>query len=359
MNVPLEGVRVLDLTRLLPGPFCTLHLAQLGAEILKVESPSRPDYLRFLEPYHEGQNVGFVNLNRGKKSVVIDFERDEGREVLARLAGSCDVLVESFRSGYLRSLALGPDDLSDKLIYCSLTAYGQSSSRAGHDLNCLALTGLTDLLKGDEEPAVPAIQLADITCGMAAAQAILAALFARERSGKGRHLDIAMVDAAYHLAMLSSASAKVGVGEFHAGLLDGSHPAYRYYRCSDAGYLAVGAVEEKFQGKVLAALELESWEQLGPLLATRPLAHWVELLEPLDACVEPVLTPEQALSAKWMQERHGCWQQPPGLLQASFPVEPSACAAPGEHTLEVLQQLGIESQHLSELADAGVLGVAD
>lgn len=353
--MPLSGLRVLDLSRLLPGPLATLHLVDLGAEVIKVESPSKPDYLRFMEPYVEDQNVGFHTLNRGKKSAIIAFETEQGAELVRGLVKQCDVLVESFRAGYLKRFGLDFESLkaiNPDLIYCSITAFGQHSARAGHDLNCLALSGLSHALAGRAEPVVPTTQLADITCGLSASQAILAALFARERGAGGRHLDISMTDAAYHLVMLDSASARAQVGSFHADVLSGGEPYYRYYRCSDGRHLAVGALEEKFHGPILEALEIENWREAEAVFLTRTQAEWVELLAPLDCCVEPVLNAQEVLEAEWMEERFGQWTSAPGLLDGCFERTPSDCAKPGEHTREIL---GLGPQQFEEFQAQGVV----
>lgn len=351
---PLNGLRVLDLSRLLPGPLATMHLADLGAEVVKIESPDKVDYLRFLEPHWNGQNVGFSVLNRKKKSVILKFEHEAGSKLLRKLVATSDVLVESFRPGYMKRLGLDYDSLKQicpELIYCSISAYGQDNSRAGHDLNCLALSGLSHALGGDE-PQVPHTQLADITCGLAASQAILAALYARERGQGGAHLDIAMTDAAYHIVSLESASSRHGVGPFHGGHLSGHKPYYRYYRCSDGKHLAVGAVEEKFQTSILNEMGLKSWTAAEATFLTKPRADWLRLLLPLDACVEPVLTSEEVLKSDWMVQRYGDWVQPPSLHRASFPSEPGDCFSPGEHTAECL---GVSDSELQELARQGIV----
>lgn len=355
MSQPLKGLRVLDLSRLLPGPLATMHLADLGAEVLKLESPAKPDYLRFLEPYVDGQNIAFTTLNRGKKSLVVAFETQVGSELIRELVKTCDVLVESFRAGYLARFGLDYASLSKihpELIYCSITAFGQHSSRAGHDLNCLALSGLSHSLAGASKPNVPGTQLADIGCAMSASQAILAALYARDRGQGGTHLDISMTDAAYHLVMLDSASARAGVGSFHGDSLGGEQGYYRYYSCADGRTLAVGALEEKFHQPILEALGVESWGEAETVFSQHDLAHWVKLLGPLDACVEPVLTPTEVLEADWMQQRFGSWDTVPGLLQGCFPGSSSSCAIAGEHTSEVL---GLPSERLAELSEAGVI----
>lgn len=355
MKSPLKGLRVLDLSRLLPGPLATMHLADMGAEVIKLESPSKPDYLRLLEPYLDGQNVGFNVLNRGKRSVFVAYQTEPGAKLVRELAAGCDVLVESFRPGYLSRFRLDFESLRElkpDLIYCSISAYGQNSSRAGHDLNSLALSGLSHLLANRGEPRVPLTQLTDFTCGLSASQAILAALYARDRGGGGAHLDIAMTDAAYHFSLLESASTQAGVESYDSGLLNGDKPYYRYYRCSDDRYLAVGAVEEKFRFGLLEALRVDDLDQAESVFLKKPLQHWVALLDPLDLCVEPVLTPGEVVESGWMKERYAGLRIPPGIQDATFGSEDGACALPGQHTREVL---GLSDQMFDELSASGVV----
>ncbi len=318
-----------------------MHLADLGARVIKVESPTRPDLLRFLEPHVNHQNVGFSLLNRGKESVVIAFETEAGSRLVADLAAGCDVVVESFRAGFLKRFNLDYTSLARPgLIYCSITAHGQGSSRAGHDLNSLALSGLTSLLY--DPPEVPRLQLADLTTGMAACQAILAALFAREQTGEGRHLDISLTDTAYHLTCLASASVIAGTESYDGGLLEGSQPFYRHYQCADGKWLAVAGVEEKFR------------ERLGERdYSSRTREEWLALLGPLDVCVEPVLTPEEVVASDWFQQRFGSRQQPPGLLEGSYARPPSQPTPPGQNTLQVLREFGLEN--LERLLEEGII----
>jgi len=294
--------------------------------VLKVESPAKPDYLRFFPP---PADRAFAILNRGKRSVMLPWDSEPA--TLQKLAGKCDVLVESFRSGYLARFGLDAATLMAQhpgLIYCSMSGYGQHDSRAGHDLNFIARTGLSSQLQSGGAPVVPRVQFADMSGGMTAAMAILAALVERQRTGRGRHLDVALADGPAAFTLLQQAGIDMDV-------LGGRAPGYRYYRCQDGLWLSVGALEEGFQAKLCQALGVteEGWLDLdGPLhkvleekFASAPRAHWLALLEPLDACVEPVLEP------------HEVQPRAVGLLGASFP--PAAAdwvAEPGQHTAEVL-----------------------
>lgn len=382
--MPLSDVRVLDLTRLLPGPYATMHLADLGAEVIKVESPLKPDYLRFMPPMHDGCHLGFGTLNRSKKSMVVRLDTEPGQSILRKLASRCDVLVESFRAGYLARFELDYASLSRDnpgLVYCSMTAYGQKWSEAGHDINFLARSGLGWAVSKGDEPVLPRVQLGDMVGGMAAVCAILAALHRRSRTGEGGHLDLALTDAAYHLTTVRSAEGMVTESSEspEQDTLAGSSPAYRYYRCRDGGWLAVGALEEGFREKLIGALELEveADELLAPvpklhrrleeIFATRDRQEWMEKLGPLDACIEPVLDPREAVEQPWFGERFpNRWvqgalgepvPQPPGLLDATFPSGPRFSAVPpGAHTEELLRWLGFSDTDIDTLENEGHIG---
>ncbi|MBI3924586.1 MAG: CoA transferase [Armatimonadetes bacterium] len=368
--MPLSDLQVLDLSRLLPGPYATMILADLGADVVKLESPHKPDYLRFIPPLKDDVNVAFSVLNRGKRSIMVRFDTAEGAAVVRRLASRCDVLVESFRSGYLERFGLDYARLSadnPRLIYASLTAHGQRSTRAGHDLNFLALSGLGAAFRNrNGDPVMPAVQLGDLMGGLSTALAVLAALHERSRTGRGRHLDLSLTDAAYALTVLRSAE-QLATGSVKAQqVLAGASPAYRYYRCADGKWLAVGAIEDKFRSLLCQALgcpelaeELlmpgrrapELHRRLEEMFAGRPRHEWLELLTPLDACIEPVLEPDETLEHEWFVQRHGQVAEPPGLLGAVFPRRSKPVPAPGADTRPVLRGAGFTEDELRTLEE--------
>ena len=294
MSAPLRGFRVLDLSRYAPGPFCTLILAALGAEVVKVEPKPEGDPLRILDP------GAFERLNAGKKSFLLDLKSEAGNRAFRRLAKDADVLVEGFRPGVLSRLGLGYESLKEeapRLVYLSLTGYGGDGpyrDRAGHDVNYLAAAGA---LEGVLRP--PAIQVADFAAGgLFAVVAVLSAILGRTGSSPGRHVDLSMHHGLLSMMMLASGEA--------AKRLSGSFPNYAIYRTRDGGGLSVGALEPKFWAAFCAGIEREDLEsrmqdrgavaEVARVIEERDLAFWEERFSRIDACVEPVSSPERALS---------------------------------------------------------------
>jgi crotonobetainyl-CoA:carnitine CoA-transferase CaiB-like acyl-CoA transferase len=251
---PLQGTRVLDLSRLLPGPFATLVLADLGATVDKIEDSTGGDYLRHMPPHVAGESVAFQLLNRGKRSAVLDLKKPEGRAAMKRLVASYDVLFDQFRPGVLTRLGLGYDELRaihPRLIICALTGYGQTgdlAQRAGHDIDYLARAGILGAQgPAGGAPQVPGFQLADISGGMWCVIAIQAALAQRARTGEGAVLDIAMTDGVLGFNAMAVGAALAGqdVKRGDEPLTGGIAP-YQTYLSSDGHPIALGALEPKF-----------------------------------------------------------------------------------------------------------------
>ena len=366
----LQGIRVLDLSRLLPGPFLTMILADLGADVVKVEEPRRGDYMRDFPPRGEGASGRYLSVNRNKRSVTMDLKDDGERERFLRMAERADVVVESFRPGVVDRLGVGYDALkgrNERIVLCSISGYGQTGSyrgRAGHDINYLALAGVLGMSGQDAQgpPALAGAQIADLGGGaMWAAIAILAALIDRDRTGQGAHLDISMTEGA--LAMLASE-----FGIVHAepspptrgtGLLNGGAARYGVYETSDGRYLSVGALEPQFLGRLAAAagLELrpgpegdeELRRQLTRVIATRTRDEWARILAEHDSCCEPVLELDEVPDHALHRERAVFFEIPdeeaPGTLQVRTPLGMPAGRrrAPklGEHNGEVFREYGV------------------
>jgi crotonobetainyl-CoA:carnitine CoA-transferase CaiB-like acyl-CoA transferase len=315
--LPLTGVHVLDLTRHLPGPYATLMLAELGAEVVKLEPPGG-DPVRGAPPFGQGGVSAFhAFLNRGKRSVVLDLREEDDRAAGRRLALAADVVVESFRPGVMARLGLDPAGLlaeKPPLIVCSITGFGQEGSlrdRAGHDLGYLALAGLL----GDEaQPAMSTAQIADLGGGaQPAVIGILAALLERDRTGEGRHLDVAIT------AAVGRWLGPHGPGPDDRRLFTGGFACYRPYATADGRWLALSAIEPRFFARLCEAIgrpELaeahhdpgrQAWlaAELEAVFGRRPLAAWVAQLHGVDCCVEPVLTPEEAAAGPALREREG------------------------------------------------------
>ncbi|MDR5813118.1 CaiB/BaiF CoA-transferase family protein [Caballeronia sp. LZ033] len=330
MTPALTGLRVLDLTRLLPGPVATLRLAELGADVLKIEPPGDGDYARTMlqSPADRARGVpsAFYRIvNRGKRQLTLDLKTPEGRARLIELARDADILVESFRPAVMARLGVGDEVLREanpKLVYCAITGFGAEgpfAHKAGHDLNYIAYAGVLDQLAArDGTPIAPNFQLADLLGGaLTAVTEMLAAAWQVARGGAGRRIDISMTHAMHahnvmaHIALANEDPAVTRAG---AGLLNGGVPCYDVYRTRDERFIAVGALELKFWRTLCEALGRPDWAgrhwslgqaiggvdaaQLSAELAAcfreRTRDEWMALLEPLDCCVAPVLTPAEA-----------------------------------------------------------------
>jgi crotonobetainyl-CoA:carnitine CoA-transferase CaiB-like acyl-CoA transferase len=329
VSLPLEGVRVLDLSRLLPGGFCSLLLSDFGADVLKVEDTGMGDYVRWAPPLYEGADRSaasalFLALNRGKRSIRVDLKTHEGREVLVRLARGHDVLLESFRPGVLDRLGVGYDVLREAnpgLVYCAITGYGQDGpfrDRAGHDMNYLARVGLLGLT-GDTAPVQAAGQIADVGGGaLMAAFGILAALRERDRSGEGQFVDVSMSDGALSfLAMVAARHFADGAVPSRGGLeLAGGLLCYRPYECSDGGWVALGALEAKFWQAWCRGVGREdlverqfdppgsdAHREVEAVFRGRTRAEWEAFAAEHDCCLEPVLALDEALESDLVRER--------------------------------------------------------
>jgi alpha-methylacyl-CoA racemase len=320
MNGPLEGIRVLDLSRLLPGGYCSLLLSDYGAEVIKVEDTEQGDYIRWAPPQHEGvepsaASAPFLSLNRGKRSIRLNLKLSEGREVLVRLVREHDVLLESFRPGVLDRLGVGYERLraeNPRLVYCAITGYGQEGpdrDRPGHDLNYLARGGLLGLSGPAGGPPVPAAcQIADVGGGaLMAAFGILAALHERERSGEGQLVDVSMTRGAQSWLAMVAARYFAGGAVPRRGELElaGGLACYRPYACAD-GWVALGALEPKFWQALCRGLGRDDLlerhldpavaGELEAIFAARTRAEWAAFDDEHGCCLEPVLDLDEALA---------------------------------------------------------------
>jgi alpha-methylacyl-CoA racemase len=315
---PLAGIRVVDLSRLLPGAFATQMLAELGAEVIKVEDPDGGDPMRHLPPLLEGRGIYDLLLNRGKKSAALDLKNLADAEILDRLVATADVVVESFRPRTARRLGVDAQRLRERyprLVHCSITGYGQSgpyAERPGHDLNYVALSGL--LAADRPNPTeLPRMFIADVGGGaMTSVIGILAALFGRSRHGDGASLDISMHDAMLYWVVLPAARDLVDGGAQAVGELPtfGAHASYNVYRTADGLLVALGALERKFWVAFCAAAgrndlaarhataepdQIELIREMRGLFASRTREEWLSLMANHDVCLTPVNTPQEAL----------------------------------------------------------------
>jgi alpha-methylacyl-CoA racemase len=394
VSLPLSGLRVLDLTRLLPGGFCTLLFADLGAEVLKVEDTGMGDYVRWAPPYYEGaedsaKSALYLSLNRGKRSVRLNLKEARGREVLLRLVRDYDVLVEGNRPGVMDRLGVGYERLAQEnpaLVYCAITGYGQDGpyrDRSGHDMNYLGLVGLLGLTGEKDGPPVQAAgQIADIGGGgLMAAFGILAALRERDHSGEGQFVDVSMADGALSwLAMVAGRYFAEGVAPKRGDLeLAGRLICYRPYACKD-GWVTLGALEPKFwqawcRGVGREDLVEKQFEAPGSgahaeverIFLERTRDEWQDFASQHDCCLEPVLELDEALGSELVRARGMVVEldQPgaEGVKQLGFPVKlsrtPGGPQGPGPvlgaDTHEVLRGLGYSDDDLRELEEQGAI----
>ena len=388
----LQGVRVLDMSRLLPGPFLTMILADMGADVVKIEDPKAGDYMREVPPpigdipMHElvpgkgGISGRFLAVNRGKRSAVLDLKQPSGHAAMLRLVAQADVVVESFRPGVMDKLGLGHARLAatnPRIILCSISGFGQTGPyvhRAGHDIGYLAVAGV--LAMGGEHdgaPMMPGVQIADLAGGaLWGATAILGALVGRHRTGKGAQLDISMTEGA--LALLAAE-----LGNLDCGLratrgmarLNGGFACYGIYRTRDSRYLAVGALEPKFwialnQGvgrrpdvsELLAADQTAIRAELAAIFATRTAAEWTAILAQHDCCVELVTELDELPDHPLHRAREvfftidgGAGVGPIQQTRTPLGTPSSPCPPPrhGEHTREVLAEYGFSDAEIAQV----------
>jgi crotonobetainyl-CoA:carnitine CoA-transferase CaiB-like acyl-CoA transferase len=395
-ELPLDGLRVLDLSRLLPGGFCSLLLADFGADVVKVEDTGIGDYVRWSPPYYEGadetaRGALFLALNRGKRSVRIDLKTEPGKEVLLRLARDADVLLESFRPGVLDRLGVGYERLREQnpgLVYCAITGYGQDGpdrERSGHDMNYLGRNGILGLTgEADGPPVQAAGQIADIGGGaLTAAIGIFVALRERERSGQGQLVDCSMFDGALSwLAMVAAETFATGRPPRRGELkLAGALTCYRPYRCAD-GHVTLGALEPKFWSAFCRGVGREDLVEhafdppgsdahraVSEIFAQRTREQWRMFASEHDCCLEPVLDLDEALSSELVAAREMVVElsqpgadRPVRLLGVPVklsrtPGDPTRAPGPalGEHTDEVLADAGFSPEEIAGLHESGAV----
>ena len=379
MTGALAGLRVLDLTRYIPGPYATLVLGDLGADVVKVEDGPVGDPTRVTPPAVGGDAALHAALNRNKRSVLLDWRSEPGAQVVRRLAARADVLVESYRPGVLARRGLDAPALTaenPRLVYCSITGYGADDVRAGHDVNYAAVGGFLDGNRGrDGEPVLPQAQVADMTGALSAVIGILAALQARERTGRGQAVTISLRDSV--LALMTVPLARRLAGGAERSELSGTHACYNVYRCRDGRDLTVGALEPKFWEALVRRLGRDDlvgrqWEgdgqrertldEVRAIFASRDRDEWLRDLSGIDACVEPVLDAFEATGAAagaFLDQRSGdAWLRTVAtpVTLAGTPVRPQRPApALGQHTSEVLAELGYDARDVEALRGLGVV----
>jgi crotonobetainyl-CoA:carnitine CoA-transferase CaiB-like acyl-CoA transferase len=388
----LKGVRVVDLTRLLPGPLCTGYLADMGADVIKVEDTSMGDYTRWDMPRCKENSFFFLLMNRNKKSIKLNLKAPEGREVFNRLVRDADVVIEQFRPGVVENLGIdyaSVKKIKPDIVYCSLTGFGQSGpykDKAGHDINYIGYSGiLGQTARRAGIPVIPGIQIADESGGtLMAAMGILAALIGRQKTGEGRGVDVGMMDGAFSLMI-------IGLGHFFGygqapkggdGLLTGGAPCYDVYETKDGRYMALGALEPKFWSTFCAAVgrpELtkeqfptgqrreEIRSAVEAIFKEKTRDEWVAFLTNVDACCTPVLELHESVANEHLKERGMIFEMDHPvegrIPQLGFPIKFSDSSFEvkmpppmwGEHTEEILTELKYSKQEIEHLKTKKVI----
>jgi alpha-methylacyl-CoA racemase len=376
-------MRVLDFSRLLPGPYCSRILADFGFEVIKIEPPGGGDWARYAPPLdpETGQGLLFQHLNRGKKSFTANLKSDEGRSIVLKLVETADVLLETFRPGVMKRLGLGYETLArvnPRLVYCSLSGYGPGGpyrERAGHDLNYQGRAGLLDLTgPRDGPPSMPGVPLADLTGALWAATGILMALLERESSGQGQRVEGSLMGGALSLLPLAISQWKGGEPPARgAGPLSGAVVCYNLYQTRDGGYMSLAAPEPEFWAAFCQAVGREdlmgeqfspalpgepAYDQLRVLFLTRTRQEWFELLAGIDACCEPVYAVGEALDSAPAQALNMLTDQglrPPVQFSGQRVRPPTAASSLGEHTAGILAELGYDGAARKELQRQGII----
>jgi crotonobetainyl-CoA:carnitine CoA-transferase CaiB-like acyl-CoA transferase len=395
VRLPLAGVRVLDLTRLLPGGYATQMLADLGADVLKIEEPGLGDYSRATPPFVHGVGQAFLAVNRNKRSAALNLKHPRGREALLRLVDTADALVEGFRPGVMARLDLAHETLrarNPRLIVCAITGYGQDGpyqDRPGHDINYIGYAGLlSHLMRPGQPPALPGPQLADIAGGgLMAVVGILAALVGRAATGAGRIVDVSMMDGTLALMPLLATNVLNGLPEPapEEFALAGALPGYNVYETADGRYITLGALEPKFFAELCrrlgrpdltarqyprdAAERTATMRELAAIFRSKTRDEWVTELGEADVCLGPVNTLAEARADPQVQARgvafpaaygDGAPGDEPGWALRTTPLITDAPVALrlgppalGAHTTEALAAVGYSADEIAALVAEG------
>lgn len=320
----LTGIRVLDMSRLLPGPYCTMLLADFGAEVIKIEEPGKGDYSRSFPPFLKDFGYWHLQLNRNKQSVVLNLKSEEGKKIFLELVKTADVVVESYRPGVLKKLGVDYEaaaKVNPKIIYCSLSGYGSKgplAHKADHDLGYLSLAGVTAMSgEADGAPAIPGVLMADMNAALSAGMSIMIALRHAALTGQGQEIDISLFNVAMNL-MPGAASLFFGSGfvaERGNNWLTGAYANYNIYATADGRYVSVGCLEKKFWRNLCIGLGKEEIidmiddesnhpylkEQLAAAFKQKTMREWEEFFADKDACLTPVLNFKEAVESEQVQ----------------------------------------------------------
>jgi crotonobetainyl-CoA:carnitine CoA-transferase CaiB-like acyl-CoA transferase len=398
MDQPLKGFRILDLTRLIPGPLCTMILADLGADVIKVEEPSSGDYERQIDPYIGPMAYRFLLLNRNKRSLALNLKQEKGKEIFLGLVRKSDCLVEGFKPGTMAGLGLDFKTLKEAnpgIVCCSMSSFGHTGpyrNKVAHDLNILAASGILHMTGSpDGLPAIPSVPFIDIVTALYAAIAILSALMVKRETGVGQHLDISMFDSAYSLLFDAARYVWKDEREPMRGneRLSGGLANYDIYETKDEKFLAVGALETKYKRRLFQVLGMEDFlededemtttrvsadkerkakEAMKRIIAGKTLKEWHEILDPADCLYSPVKTVSEALCDEHAIHREmivdgyhplcGLYKHLGSALkfsETSVDLQRIPAPALGQHTIPILTEMGLDVHSIEELQKNGVV----
>ncbi len=390
---PLSGIRLLDLTQLYPGPLATMMLADMGAEVLRLENPNHPDNVHHLPPFIGKESAAYLTLNRSKRSLALDTGTQEGREIFFDLVRTADVVMEQFRPGVLDKIGIGYDravQFNPRIIYVSITGFGQDGpyrQKAGHDINYMALAGLLSQVKKGDEIVLPRFQTADaVGGGYMSVIACMAALWCREKTGKGQKIDVSMTDGILPMLTLQLAQywGSEGAGEM-MNLFDGSFPFYGVYECKDGKRVSLGALEEKFWTGFCRMVNKAEWlplqfpmgderrkvrAEIAGLFKAKSRDEWLKLAEDHDICLASIhelddLEKDPQLQARQMiietEHENGLKLKGVGIpikFSESRPDHPEPAPAVGQHSIEILKEIGYSHERIEELVAKGIVFAA-
>ena len=381
---PLRGIRILDLTQLYPGPLATMMLADMGAEVVRLEHPSRPDNVHHLPPFIGKESAAYLTLNRSKRSLALDTAKEEGRKVFFDLVRTADVVVEQFRPGVLDKIGIGYDQavpFNPRIIYVSITGFGQDGpyrQKAGHDINYISLAGLLSQVKKGEEMVLPGFQTADVVGGgYMSVIACMAALWHREKTGKGQRVDVSMTDSVMPMITLQLAQYWGSQGDNEImNPFDGSFPFYGVYECADGKPVSLGALEQKFWAGFCQMADKPEWlslqfsmgeerrkvrEEVAGLFKTKQRNEWLKLAEVHDICLSSIhelgdLEMDPQLQAREMiietEHEEGLKLKGIGIpikFSDSKPDKPQPAPMVGQDSIEILKELGYSQERIEEL----------
>lgn len=386
----LQGIKILDMSRLLPGPYCSMLLADFGADVIKIEDPKLGDYCRDFEPKIVNTSMWHLMLNRNKRSLTIDLSKPAGKELFLQMVKDADVVLEGYRPGVLNKLGVGytiASSINPRIIYCSITGYGKTGpyvKDAGHDLNYVSLAGIT-AMSGEKngKPAVPGVLISDMSAGMQAAIAILIALRHRDQTGQGQEIDISLHNTALSL-LPTAASCLFGdasIAKRGTHWFTGSQPNYNIYETADGRYLAVACFEYKFWHNMCSAMQrldlidkldraelfAQTTQELQQDFLSKTAAEWLQIFDGKDTCVTPVLTYAEAavdphclaneMVLKVADDKYGKHRQIGFAMKLSKTPASIDRHAPelGENSEEVLLENGFSSEQINKLRELKII----